>query len=150
MEGTHQDYFSNVFFQNVWYHTTDMGAGNWTNVKPGNLYGKDDVCMGDELPHELANGGMTYDLSEGSWSSGLLVWDITWGWADQGAENGITAPVKLISTPYNQTFTFTEEGMLTVSKFQHAVSRGTNNVIRLDGIVQDPSQLRQWGSVNDD
>ena len=147
MEGTHQDYFSNVFFQNVWYQTTDMGAGKWKNVWPDNLNGEDDACMGEELPHELANGGMTYDLSEGSWSSGLLVWNITWGWADQGAENGITAPVKSMSTPYNQTFTFTEEGTLMVSKFQHAVSRGTNNVVCIDGVVQDQSQLQQWGSA---
>ena len=42
------------------------------------------------------------------------------------------------------------EEVPSVSKFQHAVSRGTNNVIRLDGIVQEQSQLQQWGSVNDD
>jgi len=28
------------------------------------------------------------------------------------------------------------DGTLTVSKFMHAVSRGTNDVIRLDGVVQ--------------
>ena len=68
---------------------------------------------------------------------GLPVRNISWGWADQGAENGITAPVRSITTPYNQTFTFTEDGLLTVSKFQHSVSRGTNGVIRLNGnIVQ--------------
>ena len=40
-----------------------------------------------------------------------------------------------MTTPYNQTFTFDEYGTLTVSKFQNTVSRGTNNVIRLNGDI---------------
>ena len=47
-------------------------------------------------------------------------------------------------------FAFAGDGTLSISKFQHAVSRGTNNVVRLDGVVQDPGQLRQWGDDNDD
>ena len=149
MEGTHQGYFSNVFFQAVWYHTIGMGAGKWKNVKPGNFWGKDDVCMGEELPRELTNGVMTYDLSEGSWSSGLLVWSIKWGWAEINRSDG-DPPAKEMTAPCNQTFAFAGNGTLSISKFQHAVSRGTNNVVRLDGVVQDPGQLRQWGDDNDD
>ena len=43
--------------------------------------------------------------------------------------------MKTMTVRYDQTFTFDEHGMLTVSKFQHTVSRGTNNVIRLDGDI---------------
>ena len=149
MEGTHQGYFSNVFFQSVWCHTTGMGAGKWVNVKSDNLYGKDDVCMGEELPRELINGEMTYNLLEGSWSRGLLVWNTIWGWSERNSSIG-DPPAKEMTNPCNQTFTFAIDGTLAISKFQHAVSRGTNNVIRLDGVVQDQSQLQQWGSANDD
>jgi hypothetical protein len=30
-EGVHVGYFANVFFENIWYHTFDMGAGQWFN-----------------------------------------------------------------------------------------------------------------------
>ena len=40
-----------------------------------------------------------------------------------------------MATLYNQMFTFDEHGTLTVSKFQNTVSRGTNNVIRLNGEI---------------
>ena len=42
---------------------------------------------------------------------------------------------KTMTMSYNQTFTFDEYGTLTVSKFQNTVSRGTNNVIRLNGDI---------------
>jgi hypothetical protein len=149
MEGTHQGYFSNVVFQSVWYHTTGMGAGKWNRVRPGNICSNDKACMGEELPRVLQNGDVTFDLSEGVWMDGTLVWNITWGWSERESCEG-DPPVKEMTTPYNQTFTFAADGTLSISKFQHAVSRGTNNVIRLDGVVQEPNKLRQWGSVNDD
>ena len=40
---------------------------------------------------------------------------------------------KSMSISYNQTFTFAEDGTLTVLKFTNTVSRGTNNLIRLNG-----------------
>ena len=132
--GTHQGYFSNLYFTNVWYHTVAMGAGRWTNIKPDNYWETDRAWMGDELPHEMPSGHMTYDMSDGSWSDGSLVWDITWGWAERDSTLG-DIPVSSIPTKYNQSFAIDREGTLAVSKFQNAVSRGTNNVIRLNGDV---------------
>ena len=134
LEGVHQDYFSNVYFSNIWYHTTEMSAGRWMNVKPNNFWEVDRAWMGDEMPRELPNGDMTYDLSRGEWSDGLLVWNITWGWGELNRSQGDPS-VKAVMTPYNQTFTFDEYGTLTVLKFQNIVSRGTNNVIRLNGDI---------------
>ena len=105
--------------------------------------------MGEELPRVLHNGDVTFDLSAGVWIDGVLEWNITWGWSERESCEG-DPPAKEMTTPYNQTFTFAVDGTLAISKFQHAVSRGTNNVIRLDGVVQDQSQLQQWGSANDD
>ena len=140
--GIHQDYFSNVCFQGVWYHTTDMGAGMWKNIGMDNSWGTDRAWMGAELPRELPNGEMTLNMSEGAWSDGTLVWDITWGWAERNTPKGYP-PAKSMSTPYNQTFTFTEDGTLTVLKFTNTVSRGTNNLIRLNGQTVHGSPLTQ-------
>ena len=131
--GIHDGYFSNIYFESDWYHTVAKGAGKWKDIWPDNLWDTDRAWLADELPRELPDGEMTFDLSYGTWTNGTMVWNISWGWADHGAEDGITVPVKSISAPYNQTFTFTEDGLLTVSKFQHSVSRGTNGVIRLNG-----------------
>ena len=125
-----------MYFSDVWYHTTDRGAGRWKNIGANNLWETDHAWMGDELPRELPNGEMTFDMPQGLWSEGTLVWDITWGWAETGRNTG-DLPVKVMTTPYNQTFTFTADGTLTVSKFQQTASRGTNGVVRLNGnIVQ--------------
>ena len=134
IEGEHSGYFSNIAFSNRWYHTTEMWAGRWINISSDNQWGVDSAWMGDELPRELPNGDMTYDLTKGEWSDGLLVWYITWGWGNLNRNKG-DPPIKAMSVRYDQTFSFDEYGLLTVSKFQHTVSRGTNNVIRLNGDI---------------
>lgn len=138
-EGLHQGFFSNVFFSNVWYHTTAMNAGRWIVVSPDNYWGMDRAWMGDELPREMPNGDMTFDQSCGAWTDGLLVWDIPWGWGAPNSVSG-TLPVKTMVTHYNQTFSIDEYGTLSVSKFLNVVSRGTNDVIRLNGnaVVGEP------------
>jgi hypothetical protein len=133
-EGVHTGYFANLFFSNVWYHTVDMQAGQWMNVKPGNYWSKDSAMMGDILPLEKPTGDMTYDLTEGVWSNGELVWHIRWGWRERNAERG-DEPVKSMSVRYDQTFRIDHEGTLSVLKFGHIVSRGTNDAIRLNGNV---------------
>ena len=134
LEGMYQGYFSNIAFSNLWYHTVARGAGKWYKVTNGNFVFEDKAWMGDEMPRELPNGDMTYDMTRGEWSEGLLVWDITWGWGTLNSTEG-DLPAKAMTERYDQTFTFDEYGTLTVSKFQDTVSRGTNNVIRLNGKV---------------
>lgn len=133
-EGVHQGYFSNIAFSNGWYHTTEMRAGRWMKIKSDNFWEVDKAWMGIELPRELPNGDMTYNLSMGEWSDGRLVWNIPWGWGELSSSQG-DPPVKTMTVRYDQTFTFDEYGTLTIAKFQHTVSRGTNNVIRLNGDI---------------
>ena len=139
LEGMPQGYFSNIVFSNVWYHTVARGAGKWYRVNDGNFVFEDKAWMGDEMPRELPNGDTTYDLTRGEWSEGLIVWHIPWGWGERESAQGVP-PVKTMKVRYDQTFSFDEYGLLTVSKFQNTVSRGTNNVIRLNGdiVVGDP------------
>ena len=134
LEGVHQGYFSNVFFSDRWYHTTEMSAGRWKRVDRDNYWGEDRAWMGDELPRELPNGNMTLDMTRGEWSDGLLVWNITWGWGEQNNSQD-DPPTKAMTVRYDQTFSFDEYGTLTVLKFQHTVSRSTNDVIRLNGNI---------------
>ena len=100
------------------------------------LANTDEAMRGGLLPRELPDGTMTLDLNFGAWSDGLLVWDIPWGWATSACDSGAT-PVKLMTPHYNQSFAATEVGTLSVMKFGNTVSRGTNNVIRLNGVVAD-------------
>ena len=132
--GDHQGYFSNVYFMGEWYHTTAKGAGKWRAIQPGNYWGDDEAIMGEPLPRELPDGTMVSDIGLGAWSDGLLVWDITWGWAEKESSDG-DVPVKTIPTPFNQTFQFNAYGTLSVNKFDNTVSRGTNHVFRLNGNV---------------
>jgi hypothetical protein len=132
--GVHHGYFANVHFVDVWYHTENRGAGKWINVKPDNYWGTDRAWMGARLPVEAPNGKMTYDLCAGTWSDGVLVWHIQWGWAARDAVKG-EQPIKTVQTRYDQVFTMDSHGTLSVSKFGNVVSRATNNIIRLNGNV---------------
>ena len=134
--GTHQGYFANVHFEDEWYHTTEMHAGNWLRVENDNHCGRDEAMMGDPLPRELPDGTMTWQLNVGTWSDGLIVWDIPWGWTTNGCE-AAASPIKEIVQHYNQTFEITEDGTLTITKFGNTVSRGTNNVFRLNSVIVD-------------
>jgi hypothetical protein len=144
LEGVHVGYFANISFANVWYHTVDRGAGQWVNIKPDNYWATDSAVMGDVLPLEKPNGDITWDLSEGVWSQGELVWYIPWGWRERDAEIG-EEPVKVIPVRYNQTFRIDQHGTLSVLKFGHVVSRGTNNVIKLNGNIVPKASLVQGG-----
>jgi hypothetical protein len=135
-EGLHSGYFSNLFFTNVWYHTVERGAGHWVNIGRDNSWGCDLATMGDRLPFEKSNGDMTWNLGEGSLSDGMIVWYINWGWGDRNAEPG-DLPICSLVTRYDQTFTIDSEGTLSILKFDHIISRGTNNVRRLNGRIVD-------------
>ena len=149
LEGVHQGYFSNIAFSNLWYHTVARGAGKWYKVNDDNFVFEDRAWMGDEMPRELPNGDMTYDLTKGEWSEGLLVWYIPWGWGGRESVQG-DLPAKTMIVRYDQTFSFDEYGLLTVSKFQNTVSRGTNNVIRLNGnvVVGEPLTEEELNEAN--
>ena len=134
LEGMPQGYFSNIAFSNLWYHTVARGAGRWYRVTDDNFVFEDKAWMGDEMPRELPNGDITYDITMGEWSEGLIVWLIPWGWGEIESAQG-DSPEKMMMARYDQTFSFDEYGLLTVSKFLNTVSRGTNNVIRLNGNV---------------
>ena len=133
-DGVHEGYFANPYFRNDWYHTVAHGAGTWLDVFADNYCGEDEVAMEMDIPRILPDGSMTFNVNEGVWLNGWMVWRINWGWAKNNRNLG-DLPVKEISTPYNVTFQIDEYGTLSLSKFQHRVVRETNCVIRLYQIL---------------
>ena len=118
--GSHSGYFDDSLWQNDWYHTTEHGAGDWTNVKPGNYFITDDASFGK--------------ICNPPWSDGNISWRIPIGWNESNTANG-TPPVKTCNVEYSQLFGISDTGTLGIMKFHHAVSRGTNSVITLNGEV---------------
>jgi hypothetical protein len=119
-----------------------MGAGSWGGVGHDNFCGLDCAWKGDVIPLEMSNGEMTMDLTEGRWRDGMLVWYIQWGWARKEVENE-EAPVKRIANRYDQSFIIDATGTLSITKFDNTVSRGTNNIIRLNGLVVEGEPLTE-------
>lgn len=116
-----------------------MKAGQWSPIAE-NFCMTDEACITGSLPRELPNGQMTTNLTDGAWSEGVLEWDIPWSW---GALSCITGdvPIKRLPMKYNQLFQMAEDGCLTISKFGEAVSRTTNLVIRLNGVIVEGKLL---------
>ena len=134
-----QGYFTNQYFDFAWSHTTNRGAGVWHNIQPENFFMLDNAEMGDWLPRMKPNGETTEDTRYG-WFDGTMNWLIPVGWNERGADEA-DVPVKTFTT-YWQSFSMTSEGTLKVQKLKHYVERGTNSVVRLNGAVQLPKDLR--------
>ena len=134
-----QGYFTNQYFDFAWSHTTNRGAGVWHNIQTENFFMLDNAEMGDWLPRMKPNGETTEDTRYG-WFDGTMNWLIPVGWNERGADEA-DVPVKTFTT-YWQSFSMTPEGTLKVQKLKNYVERGTNSVVRLNGAVQLPKDLR--------
>ncbi|MCR5751658.1 MAG: hypothetical protein K6G91_06835 [Kiritimatiellae bacterium] len=82
-QGSHTGYFENPYFAKIWYHTEEMWAGRWGNIDYENYWDVDRAWGGDEMPHEKQDGTVTFNLNEGAWRNGDIVWNISWGWAEK-------------------------------------------------------------------
>jgi len=112
--GTHTGYFDKPAFSNWWYHTSLEGAGEWFAVGHGNVFTIDEVSMPSECPPP--------------WTDGAIEWQIPVEWA--------FSPTNAIGTGtmfYNgfQKFDIDVEGTVSIEKFGHIISRGTNDVFSL-------------------
>ena len=118
--GNHTGYFASGYWSQNWYHTRDVGAGDWTNIQPGNFFFEDTA----ELWHECAQ----------PWQAGMIEWDIPIGWNERNTAGNMT-PVKQVTVVYHQNFAITSDGSLSVAKLGHVVTRTTNDVIMLNGTI---------------
>jgi hypothetical protein len=101
-------YFTNMLFSSVWYHTKELGAGEWFDVKPNNFIITDQASMGDELIKP--------------WYSGYLYWNIP----ICGKRKSDNLIVVDGSIQYQQKFEMSNEGCLRVSKLGFWVERRPN------------------------
>ena len=127
-----QGYFANSYFDVVWSHTTNRGAGAWHRIQAGNQFMYDNAEMGDSLPRMTPDGEITDSLSYG-WIAGSMNWMIPVGWNETGSSEDDT-PVKQFAL-YWQRFRMASDGTLEVEKLGNVVQRNTNSVVRLNGEV---------------
>ena len=127
-----QGYFANSYFDVVWSHTTNRGAGAWHRIQAGNQFMYDNAEMGDSLPRMTPDGEITDSLSYG-WIAGSMNWMIPVGWNETGSSEDDT-PVKQFAL-YWQRFRMATDGTLEVEKLGNVVQRNTNSVVRLNGEV---------------
>ena len=127
-----QGYFSNPYFDFMWSHTTNRGAGVWHNIHAHNYFMNDYAEMGDRLPGMTTSGEITDDDTYG-WIAGTMNWFIPVGWNETGSCETDT-PVKEFCL-YWQRFRMASDGTLEVEKLENVVQRKTNTVVRLNGNI---------------
>ena len=116
LTGTHSGYFANSLFADRWSHTTGHGAGKWIEITFGNSFGFDKSSMGFwPVP----------------WSVGEMTWDIPVGWRKRGT----SVEARALPVQYESHWTMDADGTIGKSKHGHTISRTTNDVMRLDGVI---------------
>ena len=122
-------YYASTNFNGELSHTLDAQAGWWNHVKQGNRWTIDNAFANVRYP---------------PWSDGVMRWKIPVAWYQRFADEQYSWPRNSLETlrrriaaseSYLQIFTMTENGTVTISKFDHGISRTTNDVIRLDGVI---------------
>jgi hypothetical protein len=103
-------YYANTnFFPNPEIHDAAHGAGKWIGTRRwDNLMGFDTATSGVEGAQP--------------WAAGTLTWPIPVVW-----QIGNNAPTNFLQRT-DQTFIIDANGNVTVQKYGHTVTRGTNNV----------------------
>ncbi len=92
-------------------HTKAAGAGTWVGTRQNNYGGTDSAYFRGAAP---------------PWSVGVLTWPIP-NWWRIGTGQGPGGPTNYWLRT-DQTFSLDANGTLTVQKYGHTVTRGTNNV----------------------
>lgn len=85
------------------------------------------------------NGAMKLLLARAlTGAFGAMSWDIPIGWNERRTLR-LTPPVgEIPDSDLKQNFIITADGTVTVSKFGHWVSRGTNDCRIVDGVIVHP------------
>ena len=133
LTGTHSGYFDNPEFSNEWSHTEGQGAGEWYDVGTDNFFFRDNPRIERSLPRMTDDGRITTNKTYG-WIDGTMVWDIPLGWGPKGtrAASGQVGSLE----GYRQTFVIFSDGLAGVRKFSNQVTRRTNDVVYLNGVLR--------------
>ena len=126
-------YFANKYFDFAWSHTRAAGAGEWHNIKPDNYFFEDYPRVHAAWPRMMDDGTITTNKSYG-WQNGTMEWDIPIGWGPKGTtdNSGQLGVIK----GYTQEFVIFPDGFAGVRKFLNQVTRRTNDVVYLNGVLK--------------
>ena len=133
LTGTHSGYFDNPAFADEWCHRTNHGAGEWHDIRGDNFFFKDYPRVQGAWPRMMNDGTITTDKAYG-WQDGTMVWDIPIGWGAKGTEDN-SGQVGVIEG-YKQEFVIFSDGFAGVRKFSNQVTRRTNDVVHLNGVLK--------------
>ena len=131
--GSAEGYFRYALPSNEWSHTSSAGAGEWHDVtvhnRVGNIPYRDEAAIALEMLPITPDGILTNDYSFG-WMRGDMTWEVPFGWNARGTTNG-TDPFRTFEGT-TQEFYIDQSGFTGVRKFYNQVTRGTNDVRRLN------------------
>jgi hypothetical protein len=99
-------------------HNTMAGAGKWVGVGVNNVIGTDTAASGTRV------------VSQQPWSAGSFTWPVPVVWRI-GTGQGPGGPTNNLQRT-DQTFTIAPNGDVSVQKYGHSATRGTNNVITIN------------------
>jgi hypothetical protein len=131
-----EGYFLNPYFNGAFAHTGGqggVGAGNWCDVDDDNLFGNDTAAYHDQIPWLTPDGRVTNDVAF-AWTNGHVHMDNPFGWHVSGTR-GDTSPFKCFGENIRDEFMLTADGTVGVRKLNKQVTRTTNGVIRLGGVL---------------
>ena len=124
-------YFENPYFNGMFGHTAQAGAGRWYDVRDDNRFADyDEAAYHDKIPWLTPDGKVTTNAAC-AWTDGTLYIDNPFGWNVKGTTNG--APHKCFGEDVRATFMLDENGRVGVFKLDNRVDRQTNGVVRLFG-----------------
>ena len=141
--GEKSGYFTNSLFADMWCHSVANGAGTWCAVKRDNSFSKDCAEMRASVPRLYRPNNDPEE--EPTWDTGRISWEVPFGWTwrreekeddqDPTLYDGVQ-PVGQFATDVRHVADITPNGTVKVTKLSNWVSRGTNEVITLNGVVQ--------------
>ena len=133
LTGSHSGYFDNQEFAGLWSHSRACGAGTWYDIGNDNYFFKDTPRISSSLPRMMDDGTITTNKIYG-WQYGTVDWDVPLGWGERGTRDDSGQVGQLEG--YEQSFRIYENGRSGVSKFFNQITRQTNDVVRLNGVLK--------------
>ena len=132
--GWRSGYFAHPAFTLLESHTRENGAGRWMRPDNNNVYATDHVCITSNIPRITPEGVLTNDAQFG-WDHGEIFWEVPSGWGELNSV-AFDPPVELLPENVTQRVVLFDDGTCGVRKFHHQVTRMTNDVVILDGVIK--------------
>lgn len=132
-EGIHTGHFAYSCFSNVWSHTRENGAGIWHGVGYDNEFAVDRAECSSAIPRLFLSD--IDGLNSYRWISGYISWRVPYAWTIPDCATD-AEPIALFAEHVRHEVFITSEGMTSIKKLGNTISRMTNDVVMLNGVVQ--------------